>query len=99
MDILLLPTPDMVLSKAKSFKFWIRTDHATPVGFTLQEKDGGRYNALFSTPKGVWQQVELSVADFQADTNKDAPKDPDGKLDMDQVEGVGIIDVAQIFVQ
>src|SRR5262249_40028396 len=37
-SLLILPTPDMVLSKAKSLKFWIKADHATPIGCALQEK-------------------------------------------------------------
>ncbi len=97
--LLLLPTPDRVLSKAKSLRFWVKSDHAGPLGVVMQEKDGGHYNAVFSTPKNMWQQVELSTADFVLDTSKDAPKDPDGKLDLDAVEGVGIADMAQIFVQ
>ena len=31
--------------------------------------------------------------------SKDAPKDADGKLDLDQVEALGVADMAQIFVQ
>ena len=99
MNLLLLPTPDMVLTKAKSLRFWVKTDHATPLAFVLQEKDGGRYNAIFSTRRDTWQEVELSTADFVLDTGKDAPKDAAGKLDMDQVEAAGIADVAQFFVQ
>src|SRR5579872_1467626 len=98
-EALALPTPDQVLSKAKSFRFWVKTDHATSLSLVLQEKDGGRYNALFFVPKETWQQVELSTADFALDLGKDAPKDPDGKLDMEDVESVAIADMAQIFVQ
>ena len=97
--LMLLPTPDMLLSKAKSVRFWIKTDHATPIAAVMQEKDGGRYNAIFSVPKDTWQQVELSTADFVLDRSKDAPNDPDGKLDMDLVDNFGIADMAQIFIQ
>lgn len=97
--LMLLQTPDMMLAKAKSLRFWIKADHMTPVAIVLQEKDGGRYNAIVSTPKDTWQEVELSTADFALDRSKDAPKDPDGKLDMDQVENIAIADMAQIFVQ
>src|SRR2546421_583556 len=73
--LLLLPTPDMVLSKAQSIQFWVKADHSTPLGFALMEKDGGRYNALFTVPKDGWQRVELSTSDFMLDQSKDAPKD------------------------
>jgi len=98
-SLLLLPTPDMVLGKAKSIKFWIKADHSTPIGIALQEKDGGRYSTVFTVQKDTWQQVEVSPSDFALDTSKDAPKDPDGKLDMDAVENAGLIDMAQIFIQ
>jgi hypothetical protein len=97
--LLLLPTPDMILSPAKSIRFWVKADHSTSLACVLQEKDGGRYNAAFSVTKNVWQQVDLSTADFMLDISPTAPKDPDAKLDVDQVEAVGVIDVAQLFVQ
>ena len=98
-SLMLLPTPDSTLAKAKSLRFWIKTDHATTMALVLQEKDGGRYNATFAAPKQAWQQVELSVADFVLDRSKDAPNDPNGKLDMDLVQNIGVADMAQIFVQ
>jgi len=41
----------------------------------------------------------LSVSDFCLMEDAGDPKDPDGKLDLDQVEGVGIIDVGVMFAQ
>lgn len=99
MNIMLLPTPDGVLARAKTIRFWIKATHNSPITFVLQEKDGGRYNSIFTVPKNKWQLVELSADDFMLDTGKDAPKDPDGKLGMDKVEGVGIADMAQFFAQ
>jgi hypothetical protein len=99
LNMLLLPTPDKVLSTARSIRFWVKTDHASPLAVVLQEKDGARYNTMFSVRKGAWQQVELSIADFVVDSGKDAPKDANGKLDLDDVGNVGIIDIAQLFVQ
>src|SRR5437867_3022995 len=36
---LALPTPDGAFTKMKSLKFWIRTDHTTPIAVFIQEKD------------------------------------------------------------
>jgi len=98
-SLMLLPTPEMSLAKAKSIRFWIKTDHATSLAVVLQEKDGGRYNSILSTQKDTWLQVELGSADFILDRSKDAPNDPDNKLDMDLVQNIGIADMAQIFIQ
>jgi hypothetical protein len=41
--------------------------------------------------------VELTPEDFVLAQNANDPKDPDGKLDLDQVEAIGVIDVSQIL--
>ncbi len=97
LNILSLPTPDGVLAKAKAIRFWIKTDQATPITIFLNEKDGGHYHSTFTTPKDRWQVVELAPADFVLGEGPNDPKDPDNQLDMDQVESVGLIDVAQFF--
>jgi hypothetical protein len=99
MGALMLPTSDGALAKTKSFHFWVRADHTTTLAVALQEKQGGRYSALFMAPKDGWQQVELALSDFILGEGKDDPKDPDNQLDLDQVEGVGITDLAQVFAQ
>jgi len=87
------------LAKMNSIHFWMQADHATTVVVTLQEKDGGRYSAACHAGKNVWQEVQLSLSDFALGTEPDAPKDPDGKLDPDQVESVAIIDAEMFLAQ
>jgi hypothetical protein len=94
---MLLPTPNALLAKMKSLRFWVKSGQATSLIVSLQEKDGGRYNAAFSVPKDTWQQVELAPSDFTLSVGKDDPKDPDNKLDLDQVEGIVVADFAQIL--
>lgn len=87
------------LAKLNSIRFWMLADHETTVAVTLQEKDGGRYSAACHAAKNAWQEVQLSLSDFVLSTEADAPKDPDGKLDPDQVESVAIIDMEQFLAQ
>lgn len=91
--ILARPTPDGVLTKMRSMSFWVRTDHDTPLLMALSEKDGGRYVSIFWSPKDTWQHVTLTPADFWLSDDKNDPKDPDGKLDLDQVDNIGIVSV------
>ncbi len=98
-NLLMLPTPDEKLSKMQSISFWIKTNHNASLVMVLNEKDGGRYNSLFTVSKDKWQHVELSPSDFNLGTNKDDPKDPDNKLDLETVEGMGIADIGQVFAQ
>jgi hypothetical protein len=66
----------------------------------LSEKKpgGGNYTAPFWSPANTWQLVELTTADFNASDGPNDPVDADGKLDLDQVEGIGITDLAQFFL-
>src|SRR5207248_2806363 len=50
-NALVHPVPEGALAKINSVKFWIKTDHSTPVIVMLQEKEGGHYAASFTSPK------------------------------------------------
>jgi len=90
-DVLYRATPDGALAKMRSLRFWIRADDDTPVAVTLAEKEGGRYLTLFWLPKNTWQQVTLAPGDFWLTDDKNDPKDPDNRLDLDQVENVSLL--------
>jgi hypothetical protein len=85
----------------RSLRFWARSDHNTAVGVLLSEKkpSGGNYVAWFWAPAGAWQAIELTPADFTVTDGPNDPVDPDGKLDLDQVEGIAVFDLAQYFPQ
>jgi hypothetical protein len=99
MGVLILPTPGGEMAKARTIRFWIKADYNTPVVVALQEKEAGRYLSMFTAPVGKWQQVELSPGDFYLSDDANDPKDPDNKLDLDQVESIAVLDVAQMFAQ
>lgn len=86
--------------RMRAIKFSIESDHDTAMAVLLSEKKpgGGNYAAWFWTPAHERQQVELTPADFTVTDGKGDPVDADGKLDLDQVEGVGIFDLAQFFL-
>jgi len=96
---LLYPTPDGMLAKAKSVRFWVKSDTGATIAAALQEQGGGRYIALFTAPAGKWQQVELAIADFVLSEDANDPPDPNGKLDLDKVDGIAITDIGQLLGQ
>lgn len=98
-DALILPTPDSVLGKAKSFRFWLKANAATTAIISLTERGEGRYNAPIYLPKDVWQRVELSTSDFVLSDGKDDPKDPNNRLDLEKVENIAIVDFGVFFAQ
>jgi len=99
MSALLYPTPDGMLAKAKSLRFWVKSDTGGTLAAALQEQGGGRYISLFTAPAGKWQQVELAMSDFVLSEDANDPPDPNGKLDLDKVDGIAITDIGQLLGQ
>jgi hypothetical protein len=98
-DALILPTPDSILGKAKSFRFWLKANTATTAVVSLTERGEGRYNTPIYLPKDTWQRVELSASDFVLGDGKEDPKDPNNHLDLEKVESIAIVDFGVFFVQ
>ena len=80
-------------------RFRAKADHDTAIALLLSEKKpgGGDYTAWVWAPADRWQQVELTPADFSLNDGPKDPVDSDGKLDLDQVVGVGLLDVGYFF--
>jgi hypothetical protein len=87
--------------KMQRVRLRVKTDHATAMGVLLSEKKpgGGNYSAWFWSPANTWQTVEFTPADFTAGDGPGDPKDLDGKLDLGDVEGLGLFDLGQFFAQ
>jgi hypothetical protein len=88
------------LARLQRLRFRVMADHATALAVLLSEKKpgGGNYTATFWAPANTWQQVELTPADFSVSDGPNDPVDADGRLDLDAVEGIGLADVAQLFL-
>ena len=81
-------------------QFRVKTDVATILAVMLSEKKpGGDYTALFWSPKDQWQQIDLVPADFTINDGPKDAKDPDGRLDVDQVQSIALLDGGQFFSQ
>ena len=92
-DAILRSIPDGQLAKARSLSFWARSDINAPIALALAERNGGRYLAMTWLPKNQWQHIVFAPDDFTLTEGKDDPKDPDGKLDMDQVENITLLNL------
>lgn len=88
-------------AKMQRIRLRVKTDHATAMGLLLSEKKpgGGNYSAWFWSPANTWQWIEFTPADFSVADGPTDPKDPDGKLDLADVEGIGLFDLGQFFAQ
>jgi hypothetical protein len=78
------------LSGMKSLRFWVKCSEATAVVFGLGEASGASYQASAHCAAGAWQEVAVNLDELVVD---DPAKDPNGKLDLDQVVSVTIFDI------
>lgn len=99
LNMLALPLEAGKLAGAQKISFSIKPDTTTSMVVILQEQDGGRFSALLNVTKDTWQNATFSVADFVLGRDDGDPKDANGKLDLDKVNGVAFADVAQFFIR
>ena len=97
LSVAVLPV-DFSIEHMKSMRFWLKTDISTAIGvFMSEKKPGGDYASWFWSPKDRWQQIVLTPADFTLNDGATDPKDPDGRLDLDQVQAIGLLDMKMVF--
>ena len=97
-SLALVPVPGGLPAATRSLRFWLKSDYASALIVVLQEQEA-RYIAPFFAPANAWQEVHLGADDFSLSDGENDPKDPNNKLDLDQVVAVGLADMGQIFVQ
>ena len=80
----------------KSLRFWVKCTCATAILVGLNETNGANYQASVYCPAGAWQEVVLNLDEFVLD---DPAKDPNGKLDLDEIESFHIMDLGSFLVR
>ncbi len=95
--VAVLPVPPDAIASMDQIHFWIKTDSPASFAVILSEKGGGNYSTTVWSAGSVWQEVKVEPRDFTLGDRPNDPPDPDGKLDVDQVQGIGIIDLGQMF--
>src|SRR5713226_4062066 len=83
------------MAKMQTIRFWLKSDLPTAVGVVLSERtpNGGAYSASFWSPENTWQRIELAPNDFALNEGPADSPDPNGRLDADRIQGIGIIDL------
>ncbi|GIV06274.1 MAG: hypothetical protein KatS3mg016_1849 [Fimbriimonadales bacterium] len=80
---------------AQAFRFWIKADRPALFALSVQEESGERWHAPFWVSGNDWQQVTIALSDFML---AEDTKPVNNKLDMDDVQGIGLIDVSALFL-
>jgi hypothetical protein len=94
-----LPLEAGEMAGLRRLELSVRTDHDTAVIVVLSEKQpgGGYYSSWFWCPKDRWITVSLTPQDFVLDQGPSDPVDPDHRLDLDDIRGIGVTDLGQAF--
>lgn len=79
------------LSRMKSLRLWVKCSKTTAIVFTVTETGGAGYQASFYCPQDAWQEVAVNLDELTPD---EEGKDGNGKLDLDEVGSVSIIDIS-----
>lgn len=87
--VLALQKP-MDLSGMKSMHLWVKCSRATSVIIGLGDPSGASYQANAHCPAGAWQEIAVNLDELTVD---EPAKDPNGKLDLDQVNSITILDI------
>jgi hypothetical protein len=97
--IAVLPVATVPFGKMKSIRFEVRTDSAFAVALMLAEKKpgGGNYTSVIWSNGGDWQSVVLTPGSFTMNDGATDPVDPDGQLDLDQVQNIALLDFSQFL--
>lgn len=78
------------LSGMRSIRLWVKCSHATAVVVGLGETGGATYQAAAHCTAGAWQEIAVNLDEFIVD---EPAKDPNGKLDLDQIGSITILDI------
>jgi hypothetical protein len=84
------------LTGMKSVRFWVRCSHATAVLFGINERGGANYQTSFYCPAGSWQEFAVNLDELALD---DPAKDANGKLDLEDVESLHVMDLGSFLVR
>jgi hypothetical protein len=87
------------LKGAQRLHFALKTDTDTVLAFMVQEKGGGRFMAVATLPKNIWQEIDLAVSDLSLARDAGDPADTNGKLDTEKIESITIVDLHEFLIR
>jgi hypothetical protein len=78
------------LTGMKSMRLWVKCSRTTAVIIGLGEASGASYQAAAHCTGGVWQEIAVNLDELTVD---EPAKDPNGKIDLDQIGSVTVFDI------
>lgn len=97
LSLLVLPLSSDALVDTSGLSFSARADHLTSLTLSLEEQGGGRWTAAVTLSANRWQEVRLPFKDLVLAAGGDAPADANGRLDLDRVQRIAIVDTGAML--
>lgn len=97
LSILVLPINGAALAKAGGLSFAAKASHMSNLVLALEEQGGGRWSLPVTINAGQWQEVRLALEDLVLAVGGDAPPDGNGRLDLERVQRLSIVDVGAML--
>ena len=99
LSALALRLPLATIARMQSLHFWVQADHATSLLLVVSERGGARYQVPIAVTPHLWQEVAVAPSDLMLNQDAGSPPDPDSKLDLDQIDSIGLVDIDSFLVQ
>lgn len=97
-QVLVRPVAVKSLAQASEFRLSIKTSHLSTLLLSLEEQGGGRWAASMVVSPGEWNDLRIPVDSFMLARGKDDPADPNGRLDLDRVRQMSVVDAQAMLV-
>ncbi len=96
-SVFVLPVPGAALAAAGKLRFAIRASHAGSLMLALEEQGGGRWTYPVALNANQWQELRIPLAELVLASGGDAPADANGRLDLDRVQRLTLVDVGAML--
>jgi len=97
LSLLVLPLSGAQLAGAGSISFAAKSSHMSNLVLALEEQGGGRWSLPVTLNAGVWQEVRIVLDDLVLAVGGDAPPDANGRLDLERVQRMSIVDAGAML--
>lgn len=96
-SLLVLALAKGQLEGAGGLRFSARASRLTSLTLSLEEQGGGRWTAAVTLRPERWQDVVIPFKDLVLAAGGDAPTDGNGRLDLDRVQRIALIDTGAML--
>lgn len=97
-QVLLSPLQGASLAGAQFLVLSVKPSELSTVLLSLEEQGGGRWTAPAVVLPGTWNDLKIPLASFVLAQGADDPVDPNGRLDLERVRQISVLDAAAMLV-